>query len=50
MCVAFHGFLAQSRGTKDCVRQAITAGISTYLLDSEKARPQRIQVDDARLR
>jgi hypothetical protein len=26
MCVAFHRFLARSRGTKDCVRRAIEAG------------------------
>jgi hypothetical protein len=35
MCVAFHRFLRQSRGTKDCVRRAIEVGIPTYLIDSE---------------
>jgi hypothetical protein len=34
MCVAFHRFLAGSRGTKDCVRRANEAGIPTYLIDS----------------
>jgi hypothetical protein len=50
MCVAFHRFLRQSRGTKDCVRRAIEAGIPTYLVDSEKARPRRLRAGDARLR
>jgi hypothetical protein len=50
MCVAFHRFLRQSRGTKDCVRRAIEAGIPTYLVDSEEARPRRLRAGDARLR
>jgi hypothetical protein len=50
MCVAFHRFLRQSRGTKDCVRRAIEAGIPTYLIDSEEARPRRLRADDARLK
>jgi hypothetical protein len=50
LCIAFHRDLAQSRGTKDCARQAIAAGIPTYLVDSEQARPQRLREDDARLR
>jgi hypothetical protein len=50
MCVAFHRFLARSRGTKDCVRRAIEAGIPTYLVDSEEARPRRLRAGDARLR
>jgi hypothetical protein len=29
LCVAFHRFLRLSRGTKDCVRRAIEAGIPT---------------------
>jgi hypothetical protein len=35
MCIAFHRFLATSRGTKDCVRRAIEAGIPTYVIDSD---------------
>jgi hypothetical protein len=50
MCVAFHRFLRQSRGTKDCVRRAIEAGIPTYLVDSEEARPRRLRAGDTRLR
>jgi hypothetical protein len=50
MCVAFHRFLRQSRGTKDCVRRAIAAGIPTYLIDSKAARPWRLRAGDARLR
>jgi hypothetical protein len=49
MCVAFHRFLRQSRGTKDCVRRAIEAGIPTYLIDSKAARPRRLRAHDARL-
>jgi hypothetical protein len=50
ICVAFHRFLRQSRGTKDCVRRALAAGIPTYLVDSEEARPRRLRAGDARLR
>jgi hypothetical protein len=50
MCVALHRFLRQSRGTKDCVRRAIEAGIPTYLIDSKAARPRRLLADDAQLR
>jgi hypothetical protein len=50
MCVAFHRFLRQSRGTKDCARRAIEAGIPTYLIDSKAARPRRLRAGDARLR
>jgi hypothetical protein len=49
MCIAFHRFLATSRGTKDCVRRAIKAGIPTYLIDSEKAEPRRLWEGDGRL-
>jgi hypothetical protein len=50
MCVAFHRSLAWSRGTKDCVRRAIRAGIPTYLVDSAEARPMRLKAEDERLR
>jgi hypothetical protein len=50
MCVVFHRNLAWSRGTKDCARRAIKAGILTYLIGSEEARPQRLRAGDARLR
>ena len=38
LCIALHGSLAASKGTKDCVRQAIHAGIPTYLIDSDGGR------------
>jgi hypothetical protein len=41
---------AIAAGTKDCARQAIEAGIPTYLIDSEKAQPRRIRAGDARLK
>jgi hypothetical protein len=50
MSVAFHRRLAWSRGTNDCVRRAIEAGIPTYLIESEEASPRRLWADDARLR
>jgi hypothetical protein len=49
MCVAFHRFLTGSKGTKDCVRRAINAGIPTYLIDSETAEPRRSRAVDGRL-
>jgi hypothetical protein len=48
MCVAFHRFLSGSKGTNDCVRRAIEAGIPTYLIDSEAAAPRRLSADDGR--
>jgi hypothetical protein len=32
LCVALHRDLAASKGTKDCVRQALAAGIPVYLI------------------
>jgi hypothetical protein len=49
MCIAFHRFLTGSRATKDCVRRALDAGIPTYLIDSETAKPRRLRADDGRL-
>jgi acetylglutamate kinase len=46
MCIAFHKFLAGSKGTKDCVRRAIEAAIPTYLIDSEKAEPRWLREGD----
>jgi hypothetical protein len=48
-CLAFHRFIANRRGTKDCARRAIAAGIPTYLVDGDEARPTRLLADDARL-
>ena len=49
LCLAVHRFIFNSKGTKDCARQAIEAGIPTYLIDSEKAVPKRLRADDPRL-
>ena len=48
LCLAVHRFLMNSKGTKDCARQAIEVGIPTYLIDSEKAVPRRLLADDSR--
>jgi hypothetical protein len=37
-------------GTKNCARRAIRAGIPTYLIDSEGAKPKRLKESDDRLR
>jgi hypothetical protein len=49
MCIAFHRAISASKGTKDCARQAIEAGIPTYLIDSEAAVPKRLLAHDPRL-
>src|SRR5262249_33867496 len=49
LCIAMHQFLANSRGTKDCVRKALDANIPTYLIDSDKLVPRRLLADDPRL-
>jgi hypothetical protein len=49
LCIAVNRFIPGSKGTKDCARQAAEAGIPTYLIDSEKARPKRLLADDPRL-
>ena len=50
MCLAFHRAISASKGTKDCARRAIAAGIPTYLIASEAAEPKRLVPGDARLR
>ena len=42
--------LTGSRGTKDCVRRAIEAGIPCYLIDSEAAERRQLREADGRLR
>jgi hypothetical protein len=49
LCVVVHRSLATSQGVKDCARQAIAAGIPTYLIDSERAVPRRLRGGDALL-
>ena len=38
-----------SNGTKDCVRQAIAAGIPVWLIEDEQAVPKRVQAGDKRI-
>jgi hypothetical protein len=49
LCIALHRDLAASRGTKDCVRQALTAGIAVYLIEDDRAVPKRVRAGDKRL-
>jgi hypothetical protein len=42
IAVACHRDLAGSRGTRDCVRKCLKAGIPVYLVDGEDAEPRRI--------
>jgi hypothetical protein len=49
MCLAFHRAISACKGTKDCARRAIAAGIPTYLIDSDAAAPKRLRAADARL-
>lgn len=42
LCIAVHRDLAGSKGTKDCCRRALAAGIPTYLVDGEKVEPRRL--------
>ena len=48
-CVALHRRIEASKGTKDCVRQALAAGITGWLIEDEEAIPRRIQAVDRRL-
>ena len=49
LCIAFHRTLEASKGTKDCVRQAIAAGIPVWLIEDDRAIPRRVEADDKRL-
>lgn len=50
LCIAVHRFLAKSKGTKDCARRAIAAGIPTYLVVSDAVAPERLTAGDPRLK
>jgi hypothetical protein len=43
LCVAVHRDLKASRGTKDCVRKALAAGIPVWLVDSEDVWPRKVE-------
>jgi hypothetical protein len=47
--VAVHRSLASNKGTKDCVRQAIAAGIDVWLIEDERAVPRRIRAGEEKL-
>jgi YspA, cpYpsA-related SLOG family len=49
LCVALHRSSETSRGTKDCVRQALAVGIPVWLVEDDWAIPRRIQAGDTRL-
>ena len=49
LCIALHRTLETSTRTKDCVWQALAAGIPVYLIDDEKGVPRRLQAGDGRL-
>jgi hypothetical protein len=49
LCIAVHKFIPGSKGTKDCCRQAIAAGIPTWLIDSDDGEPKRLTAEDPRL-
>jgi ABC-type sugar transport system substrate-binding protein len=43
LCLAVHRKLATSKGTKDCVKQALAAGIPVWLIDDESGTPKRLE-------
>ena len=45
LCIALHRSIETSKGTKDCVGQAVAAGIPVYLVEDERAIPRRVQAD-----
>jgi YspA, cpYpsA-related SLOG family len=49
LCIALHRSIETSKGTKDCVRQALAAGIPIWLVEDEQAAPKRVQAGDWRL-
>jgi hypothetical protein len=46
LCIALHRSIETSKGTKDCVRQALAAGIPVWLIEDEQGVPKRVQVGD----
>jgi hypothetical protein len=49
LCVALHRSIETSRGTKDCVKQALAAGIAVYLVENLSGIPRRVREGDPRL-
>jgi hypothetical protein len=49
LCIALHRSITASKGTKDCIQQALAAGIPTYLIEDERAIARPMEIGDARL-
>ena len=49
LCIALHRTLETSTRTKDCVWQALAAGIPVYLIEDERAIPKRVEAGDKKL-
>jgi hypothetical protein len=52
-CLVFHRFLRNSKGSKDCARKALAAGIPVWLCDSDTAagpHPVRLTADSWQLK
>ena len=49
LCIALHRAISSSKGTRDCARRAIAAGIPTWLVSSERGEPRRLLAGDSRL-
>lgn len=47
-CIACHPFIRDSRGTKDCARRAIEAGIPAWLISDDSGEPRRLRIEDIR--
>ena len=49
LCIALHRSIETSKETKDCVRKAVAAEISVWLIEDERAVPKRVQAGNKRL-
>jgi len=49
LCIALHRSIGTSERRRDCVNQAIQAGIPTFLIADEQAVPSRLERADSRL-
>ena len=49
LCIALHRTLETGKGTRDCVRQALAAGIPVCLIEDDQAIPRRVHAGDTRL-
>ena len=46
LCLAVHKRIRFSKGTKNCSRLAIEAGIPTWLIDNDAGAPKRLRLED----